>query len=62
MRLKEKCRVAVGIAFDINVFGTEATHDYNLHKAMERARKAGIKLNYDKGIVKTKSCSFIGEI
>ena len=35
---------AVGIADDINVFGTESTHDYNLHEAMERTRKMGIKL------------------
>ena len=34
----EKCRGAVGIADDINVFGTESTHDYNIHEAMERAR------------------------
>ena len=29
---------------------------------MERTRKAGIKLNYDKCIVKTRSCSFFGNI
>ena len=43
---------AVGVANDINVFCTESTHDYNLHKAMERTRKASIKLNFDKCIVK----------
>ena len=58
----EKCRGAVGIADDINIFGTESTHDYNLHEAMERTRKAGITLNFDKCIVKSKSCSFFCEI
>ena len=58
----EKCRVAVGIADDINMFGRESTHDYNLQEAMERARKTGIKLNIDKCIVKSNSCSFFGEI
>ena len=58
----EKCRGAVGIADDINVFGTESTHDYNLHEIMQRTRKGGIKLNFDKCIVNSKSCSFFGEI
>ena len=54
----EKCKGAVGIADDIQVFGSDQTHDLHLHEAMERTRKAGIKLNYDKCIVKTRSCSF----
>ena len=58
----EKFSGAVGIADDINVFGTEPTHDYNVHEAMERTRKAGIKLNFVKCTVKLKSCSFFGEI
>ena len=58
----EKCSIAVRIADDINVFYTESTHDYNLHEAVERTRKAGIKLNFDKCIVKSKSCSFFCEI
>ena len=37
-------------------------HDYSLHEAMEKTRKAGIKLNFAKCIVKAKSCSFFGEI
>ena len=36
----EKCRGVVGIADDINVFGTESTHDYNLHKAMESQERS----------------------
>ena len=35
---------AVGIADDIQVFGSDQTHDLHLHEAMERTRKAGIKL------------------
>ena len=48
----KKCRGAVGIADDINLFDTESRHDYNLHEAMERTRKTGIKLSFDKCIVK----------
>ena len=55
----EKCKGAVGIADDIQVFGSDQTHDLHLHEAMERTRKAGIKLNYEKCIVKTRSCSFL---
>ena len=58
----EKCRGAVGIPDDINVFDTESTHDYNLHEAMERTGKVGIKLNFVKCIVNSKPCSFFGEI
>ena len=58
----KKCRGAVGIAADINVLVTESTHDYNLHETVEGTRKAGIKLNFEKCIVKSKSCSFFGKI
>ena len=58
----EKCKRAVGIVDDIQVFGSDQTHDLHLHEAMERTRKAGIKLNYDKCIVKSRSCSFFGNI
>ena len=58
----EKCKGAVGIADDIQVFGSDQTHDLHLHEAMERTRKAGIKLNYDKCIVKSRSCSIFGNI
>ena len=47
---------------DIQVFGSEQTHDLHQHEAMERTRKAGIKLNYDKCIVKSRSCTFFGNI
>ena len=55
----EKCKGAVGIAVYIQVFGSDQSHDLHLHETMERTRKAGIKLNYDKCIVKTRSCSFL---
>ena len=52
------CRGAVGIADDILVYGTESNFDLHLPEVMEATRQAGIKLNYDKCIIKTKSCSF----
>ena len=58
----ERCKGAIPIADDIQVYGTENTHDMHLHEAMERARSAGIKLNYDKYVIKTKSCTFFGNI
>ena len=58
----EKCSGAVGIVDDINVLGTESTHNYNLHEGMERTRKVGIKLHFNKCIEKSKSCSLFGEI
>ena len=57
------CQGAAGIADDIQIFGREEVeHDFNLHEAMERTRKAGIKLNYDKCEVKTSSIKFFGNI
>ena len=50
---------AVGIANDVQVFGGENTHDRNLHEAIECTRKADIRLNFNKYIIKTKCCSFI---
>ena len=58
----EKCKGAAGIADDIQVFGSDQTRDLHLYEAMESTRKAGFKLNYDKYIVKSRSCSFFGEI
>ena len=58
----EKCTGAVGIADDIQVFGNDKTHDLHLHEAMEKTRRVGIKLDYHKCIVKSKSCSFFGNI
>ena len=46
----ENFQGAVGIAADVQVFGVDSTH--NLHEAMVRNRKAGIKLNFDKWIFK----------
>ena len=54
----ENCKGAVGIADDVQVFGDGKTHDRNLHETMECTRKAGIKLNFDKCVIKTKCCSF----
>ena len=54
----ENCKGAMGIADDIQVFGTDDNHDLHHHETMERTRKAGIKLNYDKSIINSKSCNF----
>ena len=53
----ENCKGAVGIEDDVQVFGNERTQDGDLHEAMECARKAGIKLNFDKCVIKTKCCN-----
>ena len=58
----ENCKGAVGIVDDIQVFGTDDNHDVHLYEAMERTRKAGIKLNYDKWIINSKSCNFFGNM
>ena len=58
----ENCKGAVGIAGDIQGFGTDDNHKHHLHEAMERTRKAGIKLNYDKCIINSNSCNFFGNI
>ena len=58
----ENCKCAVGIADDIQVFGTDDNHDLHLHEAVERTRKAGTKLNYDKCIINLKSCHFFGNM
>ena len=52
---------AIGIADDVTVYGkNEREHDLHLHETMERTRKAGIKLNDEKCVIKTKECSFFG--
>ena len=55
------CQGAIGIADDITVYGkNDKEHDLHLHETMERTRKAGIKLNDEKCVIKTKECSFFG--
>ena len=55
------CLGAIGIADDITVYGkSDKEHDLHLHETMERTRKAGIKLNEEKCVVKTKECNFYG--
>ena len=41
----EKWKGAVDIQEDIQDFGNDSKHDLNLHEAMERTRRASIKLN-----------------
>ena len=40
----------------------ESHHDVHLHDAMECTRRAGIKLNHEKYIIKTSECRFFGMI
>ena len=55
------CQGAVGIADDVTVYGkNDQEHDLHLHETMERTRKAGIKLNDEKSVIKTKECNFFG--
>ena len=54
-----ECKGAFAIADDIQVYGNDTNHDMHLHEAMERTRQAGLKLNYDKCVIKTKSCTFL---
>ena len=57
------CLGATGIADDITVHGQdESHHDVHLHDAMECTRRAGIKLNHEKCIIKTSECRFFGMI
>ena len=58
----DKCKGAFAIADDIQVYGNETNHDMHLHEAMERTRQAGLKLNYDKCVIKTMSSTFFGKV
>ena len=55
----DKCKGAFAIGDDIQVYDNDTNHDMHLHEAMERTRQAGLKLNYDKCVIKTKSCIFL---
>ena len=57
-QVSKNCKGSAGITDDIQVFGTDDNHDLHPHKAMERAQKEGIKLNFDKSIGASKSCEF----
>ena len=55
------CHGAIGMADDVTVYGkNEREHDPHLHETMERTRKAGIKLNDEKCLIKTRGCNFFG--
>ena len=55
------CQGAIDIADDVTVYGkNEKEHDLHQHETMERTRKAGIKLNDEKCVIKTKKCNFFG--
>ena len=59
------CRGAVNIADDIIVHGIDDyDHDLNMHDAMEKTRRAGVKLNEkeEKCQIKRKSVKFYGSV
>jgi hypothetical protein len=58
------CPGTVGIADDITVHGQDAVtdHDLHLHDVMENIRKAGIKLNREKCVVKSSECKSFGMV
>ena len=58
----KKCKGVAGMAYDIQAYGNDNTHDFHHHEAMERTRSTGIKSNYEKCIVRSKFCSFFGNI
>ena len=58
----ERCEVAIPVADDIQMVGTDDNHDTHLHEAMQRVRSVGIKLNFDKCVIKSKSCTFFGNV
>ena len=51
----DKCKGAIAIIDDIQVYSSDTNHDMHLHEAVERTRQAGLKLNYDECVIKTKS-------
>ena len=40
------------------MFGTDDNHDTHLNEAVERVGSAGIKLNFEKCVIKSKLCTF----
>ena len=55
------CQGAIGIADDVTVYGkNEKEHNLPINETMERTRKAGIKLNDEKCVIKTKEFNFFG--
>ena len=58
----DKCKCAFAIADGIQIYGNDTNHDKHLHEAMERNRQAGLKLNYEKCIIKSKSGTFFGNV
>ena len=58
----DKCKGAFAIGGDIQVYGSDTNHNMHLHEAVERTRQARFKLNYDKCVIKTKSCTLFGNV
>ena len=58
----KRCKGAIPIVGDIQVFGTDDNHDKHLHEAIARVRTTGIELNFDKCVIKSKSCIIFGNV
>ena len=58
----DKCKGDFAITDGIQVYGNDTDHGMHLDEAMEMTRQAGLKLNYDKCVIKTKSCTFFGNV
>ena len=58
----DKCKGAFAIAGDTQVYGSDTNQDMHLHEAKQRTRQAELNLNYDKCVIKTKSCTFFGNV
>ena len=58
----ERYKGAIPIADDMQVFGTDDNHDIHLCKAMDRVRSVGIKLSFEKCVIKSKSYTLFGDV
>ena len=57
-----KCKGYFAIVDDMQVYDNNTNHDVHLHEAMEGTRQAGLKLNYHKCFIKTKSHTFSANV
>ena len=53
----DKHKGSFEISDDNEVYRNESSHDMYIHDVIERTRQAGLKLNYDMCVIKTKSCN-----
>ena len=58
----DKCKGAFAIADISRFMAMIPTMICTCMKQWRRTRQAGLKLNYDKCVIKTKSCTFFGNV